>query len=409
MTTPIFVLGGEQSDFRDSWTTGGGGLHDLMAYTVAGALERTRLDPAAVQTAHVTNFAGEVFNHQAQLGGFVNRLYPEWADLPTSRHEAACASGSIGVLAAMAELQAGRYDCALVVGAEIMRHVGGQTAARRMGIAAWHEREVTDDRLPWPGQFSDIADAYAERHGLAYPHLARIAEVNLGNAKRNPRAQTRSWTFEPGAFTCDDTLNPVVAGMLRKQDCGRITDGAAAVVLAGEPFARRWARERGIALSSVARVRGWGHRGAPILLAEKLRLGATQKYLFPHLRRAITDAYARAGLAGPGDLDVIETHDCFTITEYVAIDHFGITEPGAAWQAVEDDVITREGRLPVNPSGGLIGLGHPVGATGVRMVLDAQRQVTGTAGDYQIDGATTAATLNIGGSFTTVVGFVIGT
>ena len=108
------------------------------------------------------------------------------------------------------------------------------------------------------------------------------------------------------------------------------------------------------------------------------------------------------------EVDAIETHDCFTPSEYVAIDHFGITSPGKSWQAIEDGTIERDGELPVNPSGGLIGGGHPVGATGVRMVVDAAKQVTGTAGDTQVEGARRVATLNIGGSTTTTVSFVVG-
>ena len=130
-------------------------------------------------------------------------------------------------------------------------------------------------------------------------------------------------------------------------------------------------------------------------------------YLFPHLRSAIEDAYRRAGVGGPDDLDAVETHDCFTITEYAALDHFGITPPGQSWRAVEEGVIEPDGKLPVNPSGGLIGLGHPVGATGVRMLLDAAKQVTGGAGSYQVEGAQRVATLNIGGSCTTVVSLVV--
>jgi acetyl-CoA C-acetyltransferase len=151
-----------------------------------------------------------------------------------------------------------------------------------------------------------------------------------------------------------------------------------------------------------------------MLLADKLRPSAYEStngggLLFPHLRGAITDAYARAAVEGPADLDLIETHDCFTVTEYVALDHFGLTPPGQAWRAVEDGTIEAAGALPVNPSGGLIGLGHPVGATGVRMLLDAARQVSGTAGDYQVEGARRAATLNVGGSCTTVATFVVET
>ena len=126
------------------------------------------------------------------------------------------------------------------------------------------------------------------------------------------------------------------------------------------------------------------------------------------MRQTILDAFARARIADVSDLDAIETHDCFSMTEYAAIDHFGITAPGASWQAVEDGSIAITGRIPVNPSGGLIGVGHPVGATGVRMVLDAYKQVTAQAGDYQVDGAHRVATLNIGGSTTTTASFVLG-
>ena len=119
------------------------------------------------------------------------------------------------------------------------------------------------------------------------------------------------------------------------------------------------------------------------------------------------DAFARAGVDVDG-IDGLETHDCFTPSEYLAIDHVGITGPGESWKAIENGDLEIGGRLPVNPSGGLIGGGHPVGATGVRMLVDASRQVTGRAGEFQVEGARTFATLNIGGSTTTTVSFVVG-
>ena len=156
------------------------------------------------------------------------------------------------------------------------------------------------------------------------------------------------------------------------------------------------------------RILGWGHRNAPLRLRDKLAHSAGNDYVFPHVRQTITDAFARAGLDDVMQLDGIETHDCFTTTEYMAIDHFGITPPGQSWQAVESGLIEFGSKLPINPSGGLIGLGHPVGATGARMLLDATRQVTNQAGAYQVDGARTFATLNIGGSCATVCSFVVG-
>ena len=145
-----------------------------------------------------------------------------------------------------------------------------------------------------------------------------------------------------------------------------------------------------------------------MMLDTKLKESCDGGYVLPSTRGAITDAYARAGIVGPEDLDAIETHDCFSITEYMAIEHFGLTAPGEAWQAVESGRIAMDGDLPINPSGGLIGQGHPVGATGVRMLLDAACQTTGQAGDMQVAGAKTIATYNVGGSGTTNVSFIVG-
>jgi acetyl-CoA C-acetyltransferase len=158
---------------------------------------------------------------------------------------------------------------------------------------------------------------------------------------------------------------------------------------------------------TAARIAGWGHGTAGLALQPKFDRSRGQPYVFPHVRQVVTDAFRRAGIADVSGLDGIETHDCFSISEYMAIDHFGITEPGESWKAVENGELERDGAIPVNPSGGLIGVGHPVGATGVRMLHDAARQVTGQAGDGQVDGARTFATLNIGGSLTTTVSFVV--
>lgn len=400
----LVILGGAQTDFARNWTAEGLGVHDMLGEVVSAALEDARVPADDVGVAHVGNLAGELFCGQALLGGMVSSLRPEFAELPSSRHEAACASGSVAALAAAADLESGRYDVALVVGVELMRNVSGPDAAGLLGCAAWAGREEAEGSLPWPHLFARIGEAYAERHGLDHAHLARIAEINFENARSNPVAQARDWQFEEGAFTKDDTLNPVVDGMLRKNDCGRITDGASAILLATPSYAA--ARER--TGSGLARLLGWGHRTGPLLLQDKLDRSVGQPYVFPHLRGAVRDAYRRAGVAGPFDLDAIELHDCFTITEYVALDHMGLTRPGESWQAIEDGTIERTGRLPINPSGGLIGLGHPVGATGVRMLLDAARQVTGRAEGVQVDGAQRVGTLNIGGSATTVVSFIVG-
>lgn len=402
----VFVLGGWQSDFARR--SPGGQLFSLIEAATANGLAAAGVAAADIDVIHVANFVGEVLCGQGHLGGMVAAVDPHLAGKPASRHEAACASGSVAVLSAMAEIEAGRYDVALVVGAEVLRNVGGKEAAAVLGCAAWNGREAVGEPFPWPAMFARIAEEYDRRYGLDHRHLGRIAEVNFANARRNPNAQTRDWDIGPDNFYEDDIANPVVAGMLRKHDCGRITDGAAALVLASAGYAGRWARHRRVPLDAVPRILGWGHRTASLLLEDKLGGAGQPGYVLPHLRWAVCDMYQRAGIAGPATLDAVEVHDCFTVSEYVAIDHLGLTAPGASWRAVQDGVIEPGGAVPVNVSGGLLGLGHPVGATGVRMLLDAAKQVTGTAGDYQVDGARRVATLNIGGSFTTVACLVVG-
>jgi acetyl-CoA C-acetyltransferase len=125
------------------------------------------------------------------------------------------------------------------------------------------------------------------------------------------------------------------------------------------------------------------------------------------VRDTFADALRRAGLGSVDDLSAVEVHDCFTASGYLAIDHTGITDPGESWKAIESGNIERTGRIPVNPGGGLIGGGHPVGATGVRMAVDALRQVTGTAGATQVDGAHRVGTLNIGGSTATTCSLIL--
>ncbi|HMO53567.1 MAG TPA: acetyl-CoA acetyltransferase [Tepidiformaceae bacterium] len=398
---PTFILGGYQTDFARNWLREEIGLANAMTEVVEGVLDATGVAPEEIGSGHVGNFAAELYASQGQLGAFLLEAHPALRGLPTGRHEAACASGSIAILAASAEIAAGRYDVSLVVGVEQMKTVDPQQGGDFLGTAGWYEREAKGVPFPFPSLFGRLGDAYAERYGLDDAHLTRISEINRENARRNPLAQTRLWPSNP-----EKEAQPLV-GRIRIGDASQITDGAVGVVLASQGYAERWAAARGISLDDVPRIDGWGHRTAPMLFDEKLLESKDGEYVLPHTRQAITDAFARAGVADVWDLDAIETHDCFTTSEYMAIDHFGITAPGESWKAIEDGTIAFGGRLPVNPSGGLIGVGHPVGATGIRQLLDAYRQVSGTAGDYQVEGAPRVATLNLGGSGTTSASFIV--
>ena len=409
MAPPVFILGGWQSDFAENWARDGREIFDAMRTAVSATLDATALSPEAIEVAHIGNFAGELFCGQGHLGGLFAQTHPALAGIPAARHEGACASGSLAILAAAADIEAGRYGVAAVLGVEQMRNVPGETAAHNIGgPAMWAGHECTAVRFPWPHVFSRLADEYDARYGLKHEHLAAIAQLNFANARRNPNAQTRRWQFEARSFAANDQLNPVIEGRIRKQDCGQITDGAAMLVLASGEHAREWARQHGTSLELLPRIVGWGHRTAPIAFEPKLRASRGSPYVFPEVRLAIEQAFRRAELPGVDSLDGIEVHDCFTTTEYMAIDHLGLTPPGESWRAIEAGDIAPGGRLPINPSGGLIGLGHPVGATGVRMLLDAAKQVSGTAGDYQVEGAQRFGTLNIGGSATTIVSFIVG-
>ena len=207
---------------------------------------------------------------------------------------------------------------------------------------------------------------------------------------------------------CRTDDNAEVGGRIRIADCSQVTDGAVCVFLASRAFAEKYAARQGVALADIPRIKGWGHNTARLRFADKVLESRDDRYVLPHVRTTITSALKRAGIADVNGIDGIETHDCFTTSEYMAIDHFGMTEPGESWKAVEEGWLEIDGKHPINPSGGLIGAGHPVGATGTRQLLDAYLQVTDEAGAYQVEGAKNFQTLNIGGSGTTSVSFIVG-
>jgi acetyl-CoA C-acetyltransferase len=407
MSKSVFILGGHQTDFARNIARENLGIADLMRENIEGTLHACGLEPSAIESIHVGNAFGELFTGQANLGSVPATVLPAFIGIPASRHEAACASGSIAILSAMREIEAGHYDCVLVLGVEQQRNVPGELGAKHLGAAAWIGHEGKGARYMWPHLFSQVADEVDRRYGPKQAHLAKIAEKNFSNAKKNPNAQSRNWMLTEKNFSEDDEANPRIEGRLRRHDCGQVSDGSAAVILASEKFASQFAKTRGESLDQLPRIAGWGHRSADLGLAPKFERSKNHPYLFPHVREAILDAYRRAGIAGPKDLDGIETHDCFSVTEYMAIDHFGITEPGESFKAIDDGRLEITGKLPMNASGGLIGLGHPVGATGVRMLLDAAKQVSGQAGEMQIRRARKIGTLNLGGSCATVVSFVV--
>ena len=404
----VYVLGGYQTDFARNWTKENKHFSALMRESVVGALEACEIAPEEVESAHVGNFAAELYCMQGHLGAFFTEVDPAFSGLPTMRHEAACASGSLAILAASSEIEAGRYDLQAVVGIEQMKTVSAAVGGSYLGTAAWYDQEADGIEFPFPKLFGKLGDEYDARFGLNDEHLAEISKINYANAKLNPNAQTRTWYMNKEQALSRGDDNPQVGGRIRISDCSQVTDGAVCVFLASRSYAERWAKGMGLKLEQIPRIKGWGHNTARLRFADKIAESKDNPYVLPHVRTTITSAMKRAGIADVNGIDGIETHDCFTTSEYMAIDHFGITAPGESWKAVEEGWLEIGGKHPINPSGGLIGAGHPVGATGVRQLLDAHRQVTGLAGDYQVENARNFQTLNIGGSGTTSCSFVVG-
>ena len=404
----VYVLGGAQTDFERNWKKEGkvivALLKEIMADGLAGA-GLTFDDVKMLNTDNrvacfVGNFIAEKYTNQGHLGALLTEVNPAFYGVPSARYEAACASSSVAIDAAQTKIQVGDYDVAIVVGWELMKTVDSKIGGDYLGHAAYYEKEGKGIDLPFPKLFGRLADETLKKYPALdekryLDALAKISVINYSNAKRNPKAQTRKWfmSYEQ-ASTRDTETNPLVGGKLGVSDCSQVTDGAAVIVLCSEKFIK----ERGIQGKPI--IKGYGHRVAPMLFENKMADNAGSEYTLPWTRQAVLDAYKRSSLT-VDDIDVFETHDCFTSSEYAAISAFGITEPGKEYEAVESRRIAFDGDKPINPSGGLIGCGHPVGASGARMFLDLYKQVTGTAGKYQVEGAKNAMMLNIGGSATT--------
>lgn len=420
MGDKVYVLGGAQTDFERNWSKEGKNVIALLKEVVSDALSEVKLTYEDIRrlnyenrvSCFVGNFIAEEYIQQGHLGALLTEVDPAFYGVPSARYEAACASSSVALDAAITKIKAGEYDLAVVIGWELMKTVDSKTCGDILGRAAFYEKEGKDIDFPFPKLFGKLADETIVKYQLDEQRymnaLAEISVINYSNAKRNPKAQTRKWFMDYGQASHRGTeTNSLMGGRLGISDCSQVTDGAAVVLLASEKFVQELGKKEDIPI-----VKGYGHRTAPMLFAKKIKENRDSEYILPWTRQAVVDAYKRSGLTVE-DIDVFETHDCFTSSEYAAISAFGITEPGKEYEAVEAGRIAFDGDKPINPSGGLIGCGHPVGASGVRMFLDIYKQVSGTAGTYQVkkengENPRNAMMLNIGGTATTNYVFVVG-
>ncbi|MCL2163762.1 MAG: acetyl-CoA acetyltransferase [Oscillospiraceae bacterium] len=412
----VYVLGGAQTDFSRNWSKEGKNVIALLREIINDTFAATGIDERDVRRLNnenriacfIGNFIAEKYINQGHLGALLTEADPVFDGVPSSRHEAACASGSAALDAAMSKIQNGDYDVALVIGWELMKTVDSTECGSILGHAAYYEAEGAGVEFPFPKLFGRLADEMIKKYRLDEARfmdaLSLISYKNYSNAKLNPYAQTRKWFMSlEQAKTRGTETNPFVGGgRLAVSDCSQVTDGAAAVVLASEAYCEKLAKK-----STLPIVKGYGHRVAPMRFDRKIAAAKDSDHILPWTRQAVLDAYRRSGMS-VNDIDFFETHDCFTSSEYAAISAFGMTGPGDEYTAVESGEISFEGAKPVNPSGGLIGCGHPVGGSGVRMFLDLYRQLTREAGAYQLKKAENGMMLNIGGSATTNYVFILG-
>jgi acetyl-CoA C-acetyltransferase len=352
----------------------------LMAEAVSQALNHAQIGAQDVDGIFVGVF-NNGFSKQDFQGALVAMGTEGLAHTPATRFENACATGSAALFGAMDFIEAGRGRIALVVGAEKMT----ATPTPEVGdilLGASYRAEEADVDGGFAGLFGQIAQSYFQRYGDRSEELAMIAAKNHANGMSNPYAHMRK---DFGVAFCNTVSdkNPRVAGPLRRTDCSLVSDGAAVLVLADAETAATMQR----AIGFRARVQA----------NDIMALSRRDVLEFRGARMAWSKALAESGLS-LDDLSLVETHDCFTIAEMLEYEAMGLAEPGQGHRIIREGITRKDGRLPVNASGGLKSKGHPIGATGVSMHVMAAMQLAGQAEGMQIPGATLAGVFNMGGA-----------
>jgi acetyl-CoA acyltransferase len=331
----------------------------------------------------------------------VSRADPRLARIGFGRTEAACASGGVGIVGAVDAIQAG-LDVVLVVGAEVQTTVRAREGADFLARAAHYQSERSIDDFTFPALLTRRTKAYKDKYGLTNRDLAHFAVKAYANANRNPLAHMHAvrMTLEQAEITSDGNpeilQNPELKPHLRVSDCSQVSDGAAAVLLASQEGLRKLDRP----LRETVRIASYGFATNPLGMVEDLLRLDT-------VAASVSEAFADGGIA-PDDVQVAEVHDCFTIAELLMYEAIGWAAPGKGAELIHSGRTSLEGDLPVNTGGGLVGFGHPVGATGVKQAAEIFRQMKGLCGDYQIQRELkTGLTVNMGGDDRTVVSLVL--
>ena len=339
-------------------------LEQLIAAVTREAIADAEVEPHEIDAVWLGHFNSGLID-DGFCSSMVLAAAPALRFKPATRCENACASGAAAIYSALDAVRSGRVKLALVVGAEKMS--GLTTAAVTRALAgASYQAEERD--LSFPQIFARFASAYTQEYGDPAEGMAHISVKNHRNAMRNPLAQMHR-PFDLEFCRQVSERNPMIADPLKLSDCSLVSDGAAALVIAQKSQAGRFRRAVGFRAAEQVN--------------DLLPLSAKRLALFEGPREAFRRAYAAAGVT-VDDLDFAEVHDCFTIAELMTVEAMGLAEPGRASACVIEGQTGRDGRLPINLSGGLKAKGHPVGATGVSMHVLAARQLVGEAGDMQL-------------------------
>jgi acetyl-CoA C-acetyltransferase len=334
------------------------------------------VDPDDVDEAVVGSLG--VGGRQLGLSGPAVTEHVGLHGVPCSRIENACAASGYAVRQAVQAVKSGMADVALAGGYEVMTDMSGDVGKYWLGVSGETEWERLTGTT-FSGVYAQMASAYLDAYDADPDHFSKVAVKNHANGAKNPKAHL--------GFTCslDDARGaPVVADPLNLYHCCPTSDGAAAVLVASEDVASE--------CTDAVRVAGVG--------AASERVGLFQRDTYTSVESsaaAAETAYEMAGL-GPDDVDFAEVHDCFAVAELLAYEDLGFCGPGGAPDLIEEGATDLDGRLPVNPSGGLKSKGHPIGATGAGQVVEAFDQLTGAAGDRQVPDARVGLTHNVGGS-----------
>lgn len=353
------------------------GIKELGTRAIVRALADCDAERAAVDALYAGNFVGGILEGQATIG-------PILADevglsgVPAMTTEGACASSGIAFRQAYQAIATGVHDVVVAAGVESMTRADTPEFTRALGSAADRTTEGTTG-LTFPGFYGIYLDRYMHEYEATREQIARVAVKNRANGAENPRARFR----EP--VTVEEVLeSDLVADPLRLYDCCPAADGASAAVLAAADVAAEYT-DRPIDVLASAHSTG---RNAAHRYEDLTTLDATVA--------AAQRAYEQAGV-GPEDVDVVELHDCFTPAEIGDAEDLGFFEKGEGATALEEGRTAVDGEIPVNPSGGLLAKGHPVGATGIGQIYEVCRQLRG-GHENQVEDASVGLTHNIGGS-----------